>query len=593
MWDIENSSLKSAQSIWKSCLEYPTKNQGILIFEEHCTECSIPDCYSTCLLYSPREDNSCRRFEKGIFFNKEVCGYEISFKRWAKLEGQLLGISSSPFNAKMVESTYQLIVGTLTLLLTKRSRLHWRDRSKRWFKLILSNRLVPLKQGGIKVHLRISNPNDTVTANLQYANSHGIRSRHNLSIPPGLSNHEISLGKISDIDLNANSHFITFTPQADQSVSLIFHQFNTYIEEDEAKTSSSLEREDLVRISDNHKNVKCVIWDLDNTIWDGILTEDGINGITLKKDIKEVVSTLDSRGILQSVSSKNDYDLAIQALSHFGLRDFFLAPEVNWNQKSLAIDNIAKHLNLSVDSFIFVDDSEFERQEVNSRFPKIRTFESLSLDQLSSDPTLIPIVTDEARNRRKMYLEDFKRKEEQVTYGDNYLSYLRDCQIVLALRHLSPISDLDRGFELLSRTNQLNLSGRKFTFEEFREDVLNVNYQWFIGNVLDKYGDYGSVVIFRLETNYQENAKLVITDLAMSCRVAERMIEPALFQALFAKFNEKGDIQISVCYVSTGRNTPIKNALTNLGFNVDEELPTISSVSVPSIGDIVQVNWDN
>ena len=248
---------------------------------------------------------------------------------------------------------------------------------------------------------------------------------------------------------------------------------------------------------------------------------------------------------------------------------------------------------MSVDSFIFVDDSEFERQEVNSRFPDIRTFESLSLDQLSSDPTLNPIVTDEARNRRKMYLEDFKRKEEQVTYGDNYLSYLRDCQIVLALRHLSPISDLDRGFELLSRTNQLNLSGRKFTFEEFREDVLNVNYQWFIGNVLDKYGDYGSVVIFRLETNYQENAKLVITDLAMSCRVAERMIEPALFQALLAKFDEKGDIQISVCYVSTGRNTPIKNALTNLGFNVDEELPTISSISVPSNGDIVQVNWDN
>ena len=110
MWDIENSSLKSAQSIWRSSLESPKKNQVILIFEEHCTECSIPDCYTTCLLYSPREDNSCRRFEKGIFFNNEVCGYEISFKRWAKLEGQILGVSSSPIKLRIIESIYRGVV---------------------------------------------------------------------------------------------------------------------------------------------------------------------------------------------------------------------------------------------------------------------------------------------------------------------------------------------------------------------------------------------------------------------------------------------------------------------------------------------------
>jgi FkbH-like protein len=416
---------------------------------------------------------------------------------------------------------------------------------------------------------------------------------HNLSIPPGLSVHEVSLGTITEDDLNNNSHFITFTPQADQSLSLIFHEFTPYIEEDQVKIPSILEYEDLVKVPDNQKNVKCVIWDLDNTLWNGILTEDGINGITLKKDIKEIVSTLDSRGILQSVSSKNDYDLAIEALSSFGLREYFLAPEINWNQKSSSIENIAKKLNLSVDSFVFVDDSEFERQEVNSRFPSIRTFEYLTLEQLSSDSTLIPIVTEEARNRRKMYLADFKRKEEQVSYGENYLSYLRDCEIVLSLRNLSPNLDLNRGFELLSRTNQLNLSGKKFTLEEFSEDLLNVNSHWFIGNVLDKYGDYGSVIIFRLEINYQENTKLVITDLAISCRVAERLIEPALFQALFKRFKKNGNIQISVRYVSTGRNTPIRNALTNLGYNVNDELPTIFPSSRFSNGDIVQVNWDN
>jgi FkbH-like protein len=593
MWDIENSSLKSAQSIWRSSLESPKKNQVILIFEEHCTECSIPDCYTTCLLYSPREDNSCRRFEKGIFFNNEVCGYEISFKRWAKLEGQILGVSSSPIKLRIIESIYQLILGIIGWHLTKRTRLDWRERSKRWFKKILGDRLSPLRQGRINVRLRISNPNGSVTANLQYANSRGIHSMHNLSIPPGLSVHVVSLGTITEDDLNNNSHFITFTPQADQSLSLIFHEFTPYIEEDQVKIPSILEYEDLVKVPDNQKNVKCVIWDLDNTLWNGILTEDGINGITLKKDIKEIISTLDSRGILQSVSSKNDYDLAIEALSSFGLREYFLAPEINWNQKSSSIESIAKKLNLSVDSFVFVDDSEFERQEVNSRFPSIRTFGYLTLEQLSSDSTLIPIVTEEARNRRKMYLADFKRKEEQVSYGENYLSYLRDCEIVLSLRNLSPNSDLNRGFELLSRTNQLNLSGKKFTLEEFSEDLLNVNSHWFIGNVLDKYGDYGSVIIFRLEINNQENTKLVITDLAISCRVAERLIEPALIQALFTRFKKNGNIQISVRYVSTGRNTPIRNALTNLGYNVDDELPTIFASSRFSNGDIVQVNWDN
>ena len=107
--------------------------------------------------------------------------------------------------------------------------------------------------------------------------------------------------------------------------------------------------------------VKCVIWDLDNTLWNGILVEDGIDKIALKPGIVDVIRSFDERGILQSVSSKNNHDDAMQALKHFQIDEYFLYPQISWHPKSEGVGAIARQLNIGMDSILFVDDSHFEQ----------------------------------------------------------------------------------------------------------------------------------------------------------------------------------------------------------------------------------------
>lgn len=109
----------------------------------------------------------------------------------------------------------------------------------------------------------------------------------------------------------------------------------------------------------SEKKVKCVIWDLDNTIWNGILGEVGLEGVRVKPEIIEIIKALDSKGIINSIVSKNYEDKAAEALKRFGIYDYFVCPMINWNVKSQNIKLIAKTLDIGIDTFVFVDDSFF------------------------------------------------------------------------------------------------------------------------------------------------------------------------------------------------------------------------------------------
>ena len=110
------------------------------------------------------------------------------------------------------------------------------------------------------------------------------------------------------------------------------------------------------------KEIKCIVWDLDNTIWDGTLTES--KNVKLKHYIKDIIGELDARGILNSIASKNNYGDAVEKLKEFGIYEYFLYPEINWNPKSSSIANIQKNLNIGIDTFMFIDDQQFELDEV-------------------------------------------------------------------------------------------------------------------------------------------------------------------------------------------------------------------------------------
>src|SRR5678815_3970601 len=113
-----------------------------------------------------------------------------------------------------------------------------------------------------------------------------------------------------------------------------------------------------------HKEVKCVVWDLDNTIWNGTLLESDV--VRLKPKVADVIRELDSRGILQSIASKNNYEDAMTKLSELAIEQYFLYPEIHWNPKSESISNIQRNMNIGIDTILFIDDQPFERDEVSS-----------------------------------------------------------------------------------------------------------------------------------------------------------------------------------------------------------------------------------
>ena len=151
----------------------------------------------------------------------------------------------------------------------------------------------------------------------------------------------------------------------------------------------------------DNKDIKCVVWDLDGTLWNGVLLED--DAVQLRSDIKNIIQTLDRRGILQSIASTNDHDAAMEKIRDFELDDYFVCPEIHWNAKSLSIAKIQANLNINMDSILFIDDEAYERDEVQSVHPEIICMEAREYDTLLAHPRLNPrfITEDSARRRRR------------------------------------------------------------------------------------------------------------------------------------------------------------------------------------------------
>lgn len=141
---------------------------------------------------------------------------------------------------------------------------------------------------------------------------------------------------------------------------------------------------------------KLVIWDLDNTIWNGVLSED--DNVTLRENIESIIKTLDSRGILQSIVSKNNYEDAMQKLRELELAEYFLYPMINWSSKSTNIRNIVKQINVGMDTVAFVDDQNFERDEVSYHLPDITCIDATDINTLLDRDDMNPTyITEDSK----------------------------------------------------------------------------------------------------------------------------------------------------------------------------------------------------
>lgn len=280
-------------------------------------------------------------------------------------------------------------------------------------------------------------------------------------------------------------------------------------------------------ITINAKPIKCVVWDLDNTLWQGTLAEG--DEVGLKPGVVDVIESLDARGILHSIASKNNYDDAMAKLRAFGLDHYFLYPQISWNPKSISLEKIRERLNIGIDSFLFVDDQPFEREEVNSVHPTVECIDADNylileeLDRIKNAP-----VSDDAAQRRIRYLEDMERQREEDDFIGTPEAFLASLNMQFAITEATEM-DLLRAEELTVRTNQLNSTGITYGYDELKGFMESDRHKLLVCELNDKYGSYGKIGLVLLEIN---DGVVMVKLMLMSCRVAARGVGSVLLTYL-------------------------------------------------------------
>jgi FkbH-like protein len=263
--------------------------------------------------------------------------------------------------------------------------------------------------------------------------------------------------------------------------------------------------------------IKCVVWDLDNTIWDGVLLEG--DRLLVSQTAINTIKTLDNRGILQSVASKNDADAAIDRLGSLDLLKYFLYPQIHWNCKSNSIRQIAKLLNIGIDSIAFVDDSSFELAEVKYSLPEVLCINAAEIETIADLPAMNPkFITEDSKYRRSMYLSEIERQQLETEFIGTQEEFLTTLDMKLTISPAQE-SDLQRAEELTVRTHQLNTTGYTYSYEELNHFRQSPQHKLLIASLEDKYGSYGKIGLTLLKC--QENI-WTIELLLMSCRVMSR-----------------------------------------------------------------------
>lgn len=294
--------------------------------------------------------------------------------------------------------------------------------------------------------------------------------------------------------------------------------------------------------------VKCVVWDLDNTLWRGVLLED--TQVSLLPNVVDVIKTLDSRGILNSIASRNDHAVAMAKLDELGLKEYFLYPQINWNSKASSIKEIARLINISLDTFAFVDDQPFEREEVAFVLPEIRCIDALDLDRMLDLPMLNPrFITEDSKLRRLMYVSDIERDEaekEFVGSNEEFLATL-DMRFTIAV---AQEDDLQRAEELTVRTHQLNTTGYTYSYDELNAFRQSDKHKLLVATLVDKYGTYGKIGLALIECQPEI---WTIKLLLMSCRVMSRGVGTIMINHILNLAKEAG-ARLQAEFISNNRN---------------------------------------
>ena len=332
---------------------------------------------------------------------------------------------------------------------------------------------------------------------------------------------------------------------------------------------------------------KCLVLDLDNTLWGGIIGEDGIEGIKLGDDpvgrsyveFQHNLLALNQRGILLAINSKNNFDDAIQVINeHPNMvlkQDNFACIRINWNDKVANMKEISDELNIGLDSMVFVDDDPANIEYVSSNLPEISSIHmsaeqchnnSRSIRSISSFFNVLKI-TDEDKTRNKMYLEQRKRSELKTQAG-NLDEFLKQMGISVHIKNADDFT-IPRISQLTLKTNQFNLTTRRYQEEDIRKFLQNSEKIVGCAQIQDKFGDNGITSVYII--NKENEQEWFIDTFLLSCRVIGRGVEEALLSQIIKKAKKEGVKKVKAQYIKTKKNKPTENFLSDFGFVRDSD----------------------
>lgn len=325
---------------------------------------------------------------------------------------------------------------------------------------------------------------------------------------------------------------------------------------------------------------KCIVVDLDNTLWGGIIGEDGFDGIRLGPqppgntfiEFQKHLKALSQRGIILAINSKNNFDDAIEVIRkhpHMILQENdFACIKINWNDKASNMREISNELNIGLDSLVFFDDDPINRELIKKTMPEVTT------PDMPHDPSLYSKVlqsiqdfstfqiTSEDSNRGKIYLEQ-KQRTESENLSDNIDDFLKTLNLEINIKKTNSFT-IPRISQLTLKTNQFNLTTKRYQEDEIKK--FSEDHKILIGcaQVKDKFGDNGITGVFIIKkTNSNE---WILDTFLLSCRVMGREVEKAILYFIINEAKKNNVKKLIAKFIPTEKNKPIENFLPNSNF---------------------------
>jgi FkbH-like protein len=330
------------------------------------------------------------------------------------------------------------------------------------------------------------------------------------------------------------------------------------------------------------KRKKCIVLDLDNTIWGGVLGEDGIDNIKMGEDypgnayrfFQSWLVQLERFGVILTICSKNNEEDVLNVWARHPdivlRKELIVAYRINWNNKADNIKELAQQLNIGLDSMVFIDDSPAERELIKQLLPQVCVPEfpdqpyllANFIKRLSDDYFSIYAVTSEDINKTKLYKENVERDNFKNKF-DNFDLYIKSLEIVLTIEKLNNFN-ITRFAQMTKKTNQFNLTTYRYTESDIQSFADKGNLVYGL-RVKDRFGDNGITGLIMVEMD-KESAK--INTYLLSCRILGREIEYTFINYMLNKLKDCSINKVHAVFIATQKNKQVENFYDTVGFKV-------------------------